>query len=539
MKKFAKIIYILNAVLALIMILTLSLNHSVNISTSRCTTDYNIMTDYDSVTFYNTEAPIGITEEYRYTLQNIPSYNGCIAFYLAHQQAEAYLDGELVYQLSLDKEHSITKSPGYEWVEIYIDEADEGKELVLHIHPSYKSSLSTNFTVYFGDTNAIRSHLIRMNLPLLLVAALAIILGIVFIIYFISNIRNENFDRSIFMLGLFSIVTGMWKMCDMTIAPIIFSNSLLLSTIAIFAITMMVVPFLIFIQHQLHKEDNSVWTITSILCNLVAITITLLQLSGIADLRETLPVSHIMILFIVVFIMANVAREAKRTSFSNKMKLTTFCSILCLAGVIIDLAVYYLYGNSGNMIYCLLAFLIYAIFMGLMAAKETKQLIDLGHQAERFENLAFHDTLTGLYNRAFYYEFLNTHNVRRGNCFIIMMDVNNLKKCNDTMGHDCGDELLIHTARLIKEAFPIGDCLRLGGDEFCVLLSESSIAECKHCLDTFEQLSNDFNNTHKNTFPVSVAYGYANFNPTSDLDFSDTLRRADRMMYQMKMSMKH
>lgn len=539
MKNFAKYIYVSSVALALIMILILSFHQSVNVRTSRSSTDYNILTDYDAVIHSTEYTPIGITEEYRYTLRDIPSYNGCIAFYLAHQQAEAYLDGELVYQLSLDSEHSITKSPGYEWAEIYVDKADEGKELVLRIQPSYESSLTGNFTVYFGDTNAIRRHLMIMNLPNMLIASLAIVLGIVFIIYFISNIRNEKFDRSIFMLGLFSIVAGMWKMCDMTIAPIIFSNSLLLSTIAISSITMMVVPFLIFTQHQLHKENSPIWTIVSVLCNLAAIIITLLQLFGIADLRETLPASHIMIIFIVIFIMANVVRETGKTRFSNKMKLTTFCCILCIIGVILDLAVYYLYGNSGNMVFCLAAFLIYAIFMGLMAAKETRQLIDLGHQAERFENLAFHDTLTGLYNRAFYYEFLKTHNVRRSNCFIIMMDVNNLKKCNDTMGHDCGDQLLINAAQLIKEAFPIGECLRMGGDEFCVLLSESSIAECKHCLDTFEHLSKKFNDAHKNTFPVSIAYGYANFNTASDLDFSDTLRRADRMMYQMKMSMKH
>ena len=176
--------------------------------------------------------------------------------------------------------------------------------------------------------------------------------------------------------------------------------------------------------------------------------------------------------------------------------------------------------------------------MGLMSAKETRRLIARGHQADHFENLAFHDTLTGLYNRAFYYEFLKTHNVYRENCFIVMMDVNDLKLCNDTLGHDWGDELLINSAKLIKEAFPIGECLRMGGDEFCVLLPESSEAECKLCLNTFDELLEKFNEVNTDAFPVSIAYGYANYVKKIDLDFSDTLRRADKMMYQMKMDMK-
>ena len=538
MKNLAKIIYAFCAGLVLIMILTFAFGQQVNESILRGEPTFKILTDCEVTAYKNENAPIGITQEYKCILQDIPTYNGCVTFYTAHQEVDAYLDGELVYQLKISEDNTITKTPGYEWAEIYIDEADEGKELVIHLHPSYESSLVNKPQIYFGDLNAIRDHLMVTNLPVMLIAALAIILGVVFIVFYVSNIRNEELDRSIFMLGIFSIIAGLWKMCDMDVAPIIFSNSLVISGIAIISITMMVVPFLTFIQHQLHKENSKAWFVVSVLCNLVAITMVVLQLCGIADLRETLTVSHVMIVLTIIFVMVNVIREAGRTKFSSKMKLTVGCCLLCILGVIVDMAVYYYSGNSGSMIYCLLAFLIYAALMGLMSAKETRRLIVRGHQADHFENLAFHDTLTGLYNRAFYYEFLKTHNVYRENCFIVMMDVNDLKLCNDTMGHDWGDELLINSAKLIKEAFPIGECLRMGGDEFCVLLPESSEAECKLCLNTFDELLEKFNENNKSAFPVSIAYGYANFVKKIDLDFGDTLRRADRAMYQMKMDMK-
>lgn len=538
MKKLAKIIYALCAGLVLIMILTFAFEQQVNESILRGENTFEIITDYEVTAYKNENAPIGITQEYKCTLHDIPAYNGYVTFYVVHQEVDAYLDGELVYQLKIAEDNTFTKTPGYEWAEIYIDKEDEGKELVIHVHPSYETSLLNNLQIYFGDLNAIRDHLMIQNLPVMLIAALAIILGIVFIVFYVANIRNDELDRSIFMLGIFSIFAGLWKICDMTAAPIIFSNSLVMSGIAIISITMMVVPFLTFIQHQLHQENSRVWNAASILCSIVAITFVVLQLCGIADLRETLTVSHIMIVIIIVYVMVNVIRAAGRTKFSSKMRLTVGCCLLCILGVIIDMAVYYYSGNSGSMIYCLLAFLIYAALMGLMSAKETRRLIDRGHQADHFENLAFHDTLTGLYNRAFYYEFLKTHNVYRENCFIVMMDVNDLKLCNDTMGHDWGDELLINSAKLIKEAFPIGECLRMGGDEFCVLLPESSEAECKLCLNTFDELLEKFNETNTNAFPVSIAYGYANYVRKIDLDFSDTLRRADKMMYQMKMDMK-
>lgn len=538
MNNISKIFYGLCTVLVLIMVLTLSFGQQVNESVFRGDPSFEVLTDCEVTAYKNEEAPIGITQEYRYILPEIPAYNGCLTFYIVHQEVDIYLEDELLYQLHVT-ENALTKSPGYQWTEIYLGEADEGKELIIQIHPVYESSLVNQPKIYFGDMNAIRDHLMISNLPILLIGMLAIILGVVFIVFYFANIKNDELDRSIFMLGVFSILAGVWKICDMTAAPVIFSNSLALSCLAIISIAMMIVPFLTFIQHQLSEKNSRLWGYTSILCNTITCAIILLQLCGIADLRETLPASHVMIVIAIVLVMFSVIREAGHKKFSGKMKLTVGCSFLCMLGVIVDLAVYYYSGNSGNMIYCLLAFLIYAALMGLMSAKETRRLIDRGHQADHFENLAFHDTLTGLYNRAYYYEFLKTHNVYRENCFIVMMDVNDLKLCNDTMGHDWGDELLINSSKIIKEAFPIGECIRMGGDEFCVLLPESSEAECKLCLNVFDELLEKFNDTNTDAFPVSIAYGYANYVKKIDLDFSDTLRRADKMMYQMKMDMKN
>ena len=287
MKNLAKIIYALGAGMVLIMILTFAFGNQVNETILRGEPVFQILSDCEVTAYKNENAPIGITQEYKCTLQNIPTYNGCVTFYIVHQEVDAYLDGELVYQLKLSEDNAITKTPGYEWAEIYLHEEDEGKELVIHVHPSYKSSLTNHLQIYFGDLNAIRDHLMISNLPVMLIAVLAMVLGITFIIFYLANIRNEELDRSIFMLGIFSIVAGLWKMCDMTAAPIIFSNSLVLSGIAIISITMMVVPFLTFIQHQLHKEDSRIWSVVSVLCTLVTITLVLLQLCGIADLRDT------------------------------------------------------------------------------------------------------------------------------------------------------------------------------------------------------------------------------------------------------------
>lgn len=177
--------------------------------------------------------------------------------------------------------------------------------------------------------------------------------------------------------------------------------------------------------------------------------------------------------------------------------------------------------------------------MGYMSLREALKLIEQGREAKRFEQLALHDELTGLYNRAFYAQYLKKHNLQQSDSFIIMFDVNNLKKCNDTVGHDCGDRLLQNSARILEQSFqPAGKCIRMGGDEFCVILRHISEKDCQTCLRRFDALLAEFNTAHPNEFPVEIAYGYTNYNDEEDFDFGDTLRRADKKMYQMKMHMK-
>lgn len=177
--------------------------------------------------------------------------------------------------------------------------------------------------------------------------------------------------------------------------------------------------------------------------------------------------------------------------------------------------------------------------MGYVSVKNAIQLIERGKEAKKYEQLAMHDELTGLHNRAFYAQYMKQHNLQQSGCFIIMLDVNNLKQCNDTMGHDAGDRLLKNSAGILEQAFqPNGKCIRIGGDEFCVLLQHTTEKACQSCLKKFDKLLAEFNEAHPEEFPIKIAYGYAQYNEDDDFDFGDTLRKADKRMYQMKVQMK-
>lgn len=91
---------------------------------------------------------------------------------------------------------------------------------------------------------------------------------------------------------------------------------------------------------------------------------------------------------------------------------------------------------------------------------------------EELVHLAFHDSLTGLANRALFHDRVgHVLETRGGGAAVVFLDLDGLKKVNDGLGHDAGDQLLRQVAaRLLESARPGDTVGRLGGDEFAVLL---------------------------------------------------------------------
>jgi len=93
------------------------------------------------------------------------------------------------------------------------------------------------------------------------------------------------------------------------------------------------------------------------------------------------------------------------------------------------------------------------------------------------EHLAFHDTLTGLANRALFKDHLDqaiARSERTGNAFaVLFLDLDNFKTVNDSLGHSAGDQLLCSVAEGLSSCLRRSDtAARLGGDEFAVLIED-------------------------------------------------------------------
>jgi diguanylate cyclase (GGDEF)-like protein len=154
---------------------------------------------------------------------------------------------------------------------------------------------------------------------------------------------------------------------------------------------------------------------------------------------------------------------------------------------------------------------------------------------------AFRDSLTGLYNRRFLQEALDLElrrAVRRSlPVAFVMLDVDGFKKVNDAYGHAAGDSLLQALATLLQSKIRASDVLcRYGGDEFCIVMPETSLEHAAmrgdECRSAVKLLSVQWEG--KILAGITISLGVAAFPscPTSDVLF----READSALYSAKRS---
>ncbi|MBO7663027.1 MAG: GGDEF domain-containing protein [Clostridia bacterium] len=162
----------------------------------------------------------------------------------------------------------------------------------------------------------------------------------------------------------------------------------------------------------------------------------------------------------------------------------------------------------------------------------------------RLENRAYRDTLTGLMNRTAYYESVQhiDDRIRNGTAHfsLLMIDVNFLKKVNDTYGHDNGNVYLKKAAEMISAAFGAEHLYRIGGDEFVVVSEGEGQNRLESRIDEFRAAvkRTQADDSLKPWERVSAAVGAASFRDGEDQCAEDVLRRADKAMYADKIAMK-
>lgn len=464
-----------------------------------------------------------------------------LAIYTSHMEVWVAKDGVLSYAETLG-DGLYAKTTGYSWNFIPIDKGDAGADIDIYTRFTYPNFFSRTPTLMYGQIQEIYSYAALHFSPSLIIGIALILLGAVFLIVSQTVVRRVRkaaplMNNSVLYLGLFSLLLGIWTGNQSRLSALFIENKLLNVVLSGVPLALMLPAFSFYVRELYKERHYRAWNAICVANTAVAAASILLQLFNVLDLFQTLAATHVTILISTIIATGMAISDVRRGEATRVMRGHLVPIVICFVCAIADTVCYYI-GTADNDMFGRIGFLLLVFYSGFSSAAYARELLLKSKESQLYKRLATSDTLTGLPNRTAMV-FMLTDMARSGKtrCGFFMMDLNNLKDCNDSLGHKSGDEYLRICAGIIKKAFAdCGKAYRIGGDEFVVVVQKPEREKLHRCIESMERLQIEHNST-PGAYPVGIAWGYAQYSRELDCSYDETIARADRNMYELKRGM--
>ena len=393
---------------------------------------------------------------------------------------------------------------------------------------------SGELTVLAGDYSNLILHYRNANAAALIFSGLFLLLGILVGLLSLgagSAIGAKRL-RTLRYLSALVLLVSLWISMDSAALQMAHISGAIMYILAMYAF--MAVPvFMIQFYRSIMDKDSRLLRLIYRLHLLNLCICGLLQALGVAQLHEMLPLTHVlMVATLLSLLRLLVTWLHSEYQWEARLMLSGFGALgFCCAGGFLD---YYLWGKRLYLIYFSVGILLLVVSLLAVSIGYVYQEMIKSSQMRYYQKMANTDLMTQLDSRTAFEERIRQTPILSGCCACVVVDINNLKQANDTMGHSAGDELICTAAECILAAFgPLGCCYRMGGDEFAVLMQNVTESQVNRALSELKLCISRKNLTR--SFPLSVAVGHA---MGQDAPVEQIFREADANMYRNKSQMK-
>lgn len=194
--------------------------------------------------------------------------------------------------------------------------------------------------------------------------------------------------------------------------------------------------------------------------------------------------------------------------------------------------------HQATILVIVLAFGLFVLII-ITSSKASKNISERDRIEKELRALSLSDELTGLYNRRGFCTIaeqqLKYANREKKGLLLLVADLDNLKKINDTLGHKEGDLVLAEIATILKQSTRESDIIgRLGGDEFAILAMETPGIKPESLTIRIKENIDALNAKSNKSYELSLSVGMVLYNPEQPCSIEELLSTADKMMYNQK-----
>ena len=476
------------------------------------------------------------TIEYYIQISATAGDNMALAFVSRHQEVEVYAGGKLIYYIKSHRSvYGTTTGTNYTIVNIPSYTTD----VIVRLTNVYDGHKVRGTTFEYGDETRIVKELITESLPSAILSSFIIMVGLAMVLLWIVCRKRIAQTQALLYFGIFAMIIGAWALNETNLATLLVEDRKLGSLFGYMLLMMIPIPF---VQAEKNFFHVGKAVISNIFCAIFAVTdifLIVCHMTGFWEFKNSVYLIHMMLVMSLIYFCAVLAKRVHVKGLDRKVRSNIIGAVALGVSMIVDLMAYYK-GMQQTDVIGKLGILAFIIVLGYESISEAFEKIKEGQKADFYKEMAVTDTMTGVYNRYAFEEWEHETADYQGYA-IATFDLNNLKWCNDNLGHAAGDSYIQAAARIIKEIFGRhGKCYRIGGDEFCTVinLKEKAFDIGRHVKQLRELEKHEQRELGIKGLNVQVACGYAEYDIKTDKTFEDTRSRADKRMYDNKRSLK-
>ncbi|MBO6128427.1 MAG: diguanylate cyclase [Pseudobutyrivibrio sp.] len=470
------------------------------------------------------------SKEYFFDLKGYDYKYSGIMFYTSHQLVTGYNAGKVIYKF--DRTGGVwtsTAGSGYHFIDIN----EKMNQLAVIVKPVYDVVANQKLEFYIGNSHFMYDEIMLDSIPRFFVSLLIVILSILILIYYSFMHEKQHLTRELLYLGYFSFFTGIWSINETDVSALLVRNKVADSIVPYLCLMLLVAPMIMFFDSYLDIKGKLLKRIMIWLSMVQFVVLTVLHFTKIAEYRETLPFMQIMLFVSAVYMVVGMVAQLVKRRFTRHIEICAVGLSLFLVAVIVDIGQYYRALGDADRI-GRYVFLIFILLLSWDMIKDANEYIEKGRRAKQLEIFALTDSMTGLFNR----NAFETHAKAEGKLdgiVAVVADANGLKACNDTYGHEAGDEYITIVADIFSDVYgKYGNCYRTGGDEFCCIIPANKQVNVERLRKLFLAKIYTANLKGGHDYNIGVAIGDACYDSNTDSDFRALVKRADASMYENK-----
>ena len=448
------------------------------------------------------------------------------------------------------------KDIGLELQTVPIHKTDKKHEVTFIITPTETTAFIMDMKLQ--NTSSFIRETIHSRLGMLIKSLFIFFYGFVVIVYTMFAVRKKREEKSeLYAWGAFSICIGILTGIQSQVFQFLTGKPEFFNAVKYILSVIMVFPQAVQVDSSSKHPHKHFSFVIGIIVTIVVLIETLsIIFFGVSRYRLFLMTSLPLLLFNFVMTVLYFIKDLQYRKINPEAIYSVYplgaLAILC-AFTSLDLVLYVRAGRRmlawGDLMrdsYIVFVFVMLIVLLRL-SINRSKQL----KMTEIYKTQARTDALTGLFNKGAFITreaelALKLHNTQEEGkedySFVIMsLDLNNLKKVNDNLGHEAGDKYIKTASKILKEAVgSYGETYRVGGDEFLILIvGENPEENYFKIIETLEKKILAYNEAEKKDIPLSMAYGHATCSSKEEgCSIHDSERLADQEMYDCKKRMK-